>query len=300
MSLHQVLRGRKGFTLIELLVVIAIIAILIALLVPAVQKVREAAARTQSTNNLKNIGLAFHGFHDATKRLPFNGATVAATASSPAYNTAAAAGMNTTGSWAFQILPYIDQNPMFSPTGVTVGTTIAAGNVARTTGVAAYMCPGRGRPPIEQTNLGAWTDYFFNNYLNDPTNVGGGNAGDVKRTLVGITDGSSNTVMVGHGRISTGQYSASSGVTGSTNIFVGGGQGTMRSGGNGTTSPGGVTLARDNTTAPTLPGSWGGPFPQGGMMCLGDATVRLFPYSMTNLNQFLTPTGGETVTLPDT
>src|SRR5205085_1631345 len=112
-SVLRVLR-RRGFTLIELLVVIAIIAILIALLVPAVQKVREAAARTQCTNNLKQITLASHSYHDANKALP-PGTCLPLGGPNGTQNPNAGFSFNAPcfGALAF-LLPYIEQAPLYA------------------------------------------------------------------------------------------------------------------------------------------------------------------------------------------
>ena len=101
---------RTGFTLIELLVVIAIIAILIALLVPAVQKVREAAARTQCTNNLKQIGIACHNFHGTFDYFPSDNAATAPPYPFP--NTC----------WKLQTLPFLEQQNAVQAVLAAVGS----------------------------------------------------------------------------------------------------------------------------------------------------------------------------------
>lgn len=131
-------KQRCGFTLIELLVVIAIIAILIALLVPAVQKVREAAARTQCANHLKQISLAFHNYHDVTKALP------------PTRNNWGAG-----VSWAVIILPHLDQVPFYQmwdtnlPYYNNINTLKPAPKHTPTmqkTQLAVFYCPSRRLP----------------------------------------------------------------------------------------------------------------------------------------------------------
>jgi prepilin-type N-terminal cleavage/methylation domain-containing protein/prepilin-type processing-associated H-X9-DG protein len=140
MRFHFLVRRRSAFTLIELLVVIAIIAVLIALLVPAVQKVREAAARSQCQNNLKQIGLALHSYHDTYKRFPAGGFTDAAP-----YGSGGGWG----SAWTVWILPYIEQGPLYSkftfPGSSGWGATNNAG-LASNARIGVYRCPSSPLP----------------------------------------------------------------------------------------------------------------------------------------------------------
>ncbi|HEV2949938.1 MAG TPA: DUF1559 domain-containing protein [Gemmataceae bacterium] len=135
---RKLLAWRIGFTLIELLVVIAIIGVLIALLLPAVQKVREAANRTQCANNLKQIGLAIHNFHDTNGRFPPNpiagwgdlpDSTAQGWTYGPAYNSAGTPlpVRSQSAGVFFQILPFIEQDNMYNTTDWN-GLTGAADN----------------------------------------------------------------------------------------------------------------------------------------------------------------------------
>ncbi len=187
---------RNAFTLIELLVVIAIVAILIALLVPAVQKVREAAARTTCNNNLKQIGIALHSYHDVNKKLP------------PGY------AMNVNGAgvetgpgwgWAAHILPQLDQVPLHSQITFGQNVTNAMNASARTQRVAVFICPSDDyvstfTPPGATIGV-AHSDYvgvFGNNDIEtDPSAGNGIFFRNSALKLTQITDGTSNTLMVG-------------------------------------------------------------------------------------------------------
>ncbi len=128
----------RAFTLIELLVVIAIIAVLIGLLLPAIQKVREAAARMSSTNNLKQLGLAAHSYHDANGRLPNPAEPI-----NPSFPTSASNPWNQAVGPLFLLLPHIEQQALYD----------SIRSVNSQAGYDAIMQTPRGRAAVVKTFL---------------------------------------------------------------------------------------------------------------------------------------------------
>jgi len=147
MLLPSIRRSRSAFTLIELLVVIAVIAILIGLLLPAVQKVRDAAARIQCSNNLKQIGLAAHNHHDAMGKFPAGNLYIRGLPNNnfDYYDT-----------WAVSLLPYIEQTNLYKLYDLKLPNSVPASispnqDAVRQTMVKTYLCPSEALPLVAST-----------------------------------------------------------------------------------------------------------------------------------------------------
>jgi len=190
----------RGFTLIELLVVVAIIAVLIALLLPAVQAAREAARRMQCTSNLKQLGIALHGYHDVHSTFAAGGWV--SLPSQP--NT-----INMNMGWSAAVLPWVEQTALYNGLNVSQRYNVAANSTAGRTVLAIYLCPSEPRDSLWGKTPGdpfesADADYggmYGERGLSTPSSNNNPPRGamlfNLNVAIAGITDGASNTIQVG-------------------------------------------------------------------------------------------------------
>lgn len=208
---------RKGFTLIELLVVIAIIAVLIALLLPAVQSAREAARRSQCTNNLKQLGLGIHNYISTNESFPLGGShapyDVGGYYNPQPINTQVGAIDNWSG-WSAQalMLPYLEQTPVYNTMNFSWSATRAPGanynSTAYNTALNIFACPSDGNWNTVKSNGGVNLNNYFASMGTSAYSTSGVGAAitglfgyQTKVTVATVTDGTSNTVAFSEGLV---------------------------------------------------------------------------------------------------
>ena len=267
-------RRHRGFTLIELLVVIAIIAILIGLLVPAVQKVREAAARIQCTNNMKQLGIAMHAYHDTYLIFPWEAQNGQLT------NQLA---------WPVEILPFVEQAPLY--TALNVDTTGKINNTGAAVPIKIYICPSRRTtavgPKIDYA--GAFTAQLHSNdaaafkavlpdyagFMSILNSAGGKVPTPVTMAVVTSQAGTSNTLLLAHKGLQPAHYTGGSGSDGGYYSTTSNDH--MRyddNGGAGSSKDHGY-VQDDNTLDDN---HHGGPHPSGSPVLWADGGVRMYTY----------------------
>jgi len=262
----------RAFTLIELLVVIAIIAILIGLLLPAVQKVREAAARMSCQNNLKQLGLAWHNYHDVNGHFPTAGDNGPDTVN---YCCSAQPGFVDYLNWTYHILPFIEQESIHRLVrpGVTTGWSSINDKVVKT-----FYCPTRRAPTLYKGH--AKSDYAASR--------GTGENGVARRVnlgrrviMQGIIDGTSNTLMLGETRIHL-AYISSGGCCGDNEPAYNNGwaDDVVRH----TNVPPAPDIRDPAIPASTPDGMFGGSHPGGMNICLADGSVRFLRFEISAVN----------------
>ena len=303
--IHSPYRRLRAFTLIELLVAIGVIAILIGLTLAAVQRVREAAARAKCQNNIRQLALALHQYHDANGTFPQGHRPLSLFRQQPL------------SGWSLSILPYLEQQALYDQAQAAYRTSFIPfrnpPHLGLSTVVAAFICPSDGRIATAQVSLRTNTLAAFTSYLGvagtDAVTARNGMLFQASRTgFADIADGSSNTLLLGERPPSAdfqfGWWYAGAGqrLTGSADIVLG-----VRE----------PNLQLITVGSPCGPGNYPfmpatglndpcgmfhfwSPHPGGANFAFADGSVRFLRYSADSIMPALsTRAGGEVVALPE-